>query len=64
LIQIRIENWDGDAATLLPKELLTQLGIKVGDTLHMEVTARGITLSVHTTETTLSAGRSDRSMPT
>ncbi|WP_177412375.1 MULTISPECIES: AbrB/MazE/SpoVT family DNA-binding domain-containing protein [Pseudomonas] len=33
--QMKIEDWDGDAAIRIPEEMLQEMGINVGDTLYL-----------------------------
>lgn len=33
--QVTIEDWDGDGAIRIPEEALQELGVDVGDTLHV-----------------------------
>lgn len=44
-MQLQIENQDGDAVIRLPAAVLQQLGAGIGDSLHIQVTSRGLTLS-------------------
>jgi antitoxin ChpS len=45
-MQVTLEDWDGDAAIRLPTDLLAQLGLALGDTLHMQVNRDELTLSI------------------
>lgn len=44
-MQLQIERLEGKAVIRLPEALLEQLGAGIGDTLHVQITARGLTLS-------------------
>lgn len=44
-MQLQIESLEGEAIIRLPAALLEQLDAGIGDTLHLQITAHGLTLS-------------------